>query len=91
MPANVSRTGIVVAAVGSKEPWIPSMKEPADIDIVWLSFPQPPEALTAPLDRPTLKNSFEKLTALWRQMAPRLSEAAGGGNPIPPSDPAHPP
>jgi len=66
MPANVSRTGIVVAAVGSKEPWIPSMKEPADIDIVWLSFPQPPEALTAPLDRPTLKRSFGKFSALRR-------------------------
>jgi hypothetical protein len=48
-PVIQTRTGIVVAAVRSKELWIPSMKEPADIDIVWLSFPRPPEPLSTPL------------------------------------------
>ena len=47
------------------------------------------------VSRQTLKSSFEKpnelINALRRQMVPRLSEAAWGGNPIPPSDPAHPP
>lgn len=48
-PVIQTRTGIVVAAVRGKEPWLPSMKEPADIDIVWLSFPRPPEPLSTPL------------------------------------------
>ena len=35
-PVIQTRTGIVVAAVGSKEPG--SSQENQDIDIVWLSF-----------------------------------------------------
>lgn len=33
----------------------------------------------------------ELINELHRQMVPRLSEAAWGGNAIPPSDLAHPP
>ncbi len=48
-PVIQKRTGIVVAAVRNKIPASKSINSPADCGIVWLSFPRPPEELTAPL------------------------------------------
>ncbi len=49
-PVIQTSTGIVVAAVRNKIPKIKSINSPADCGIVWLSFPRPPEELTAPLE-----------------------------------------
>jgi hypothetical protein len=82
-PVIQTRTGIVVAAVRSKEPWIPSMQEPADIDIVWLSFPRPPEALTVPLEEvwgasvpssPSVDDAFVQKIMPARSLGMRMGE-----------------
>jgi hypothetical protein len=49
-PVIQTRTGIVVAAVKNKIPERKSVNLPADCGIVWLSFPRPPEKLSAPLE-----------------------------------------
>jgi len=48
-PIIETSTGIVVGAVRNKIPESKSINSPADCGIVWLSFPRPPEELTAPL------------------------------------------
>jgi len=48
-PVIQTSTGIVVAVVRNKIPERKSVKLPVDCYITWLSFPRPPEALTAPL------------------------------------------
>lgn len=82
-PVIQTSTGVVIAAVSSKEPWIPSMKEPADIDIVWLSFPRPPEPLSTPLtevwgasvpSHPSVDEAFVQKLMPARGLSTRIGE-----------------